>query len=96
MRISPIVQTEAGYYAWSVTSLEWDNTAGDVVETTISYRTDHNGQGLWAWTRAESVWYTDGSPLMEWKQLLGHTQFDLNCAQPTRRARVAQHFKYAR
>ena len=39
-------------------------------------RTDSHGDGLWYWERS-GAWWTDGAPVMEWKQRVGTCQFHL-------------------
>lgn len=75
--ISSIRQTDAGHWTWTVTAMGWD---GEM--STATWRTDRYGSGLWVRDDRRG----------EWKQILGHTQFSLNCAPSTRRRRVVEYF----
>ena len=93
MEISKIIEDDAGRYQWTVTGPAWDNTARDIIpDATTAYRTNTEGRGLWVWAPANSTWHADGSPVMEWRQVLGTSQFNLNGSRQTRRSRVVRYF----
>ena len=86
--VSPITQDD-GQLRWTAYSIELGED-GHHLEA-IRYRTDSNGTGVWVWQPNGAAWVDDDGhydPVYEWKQLVGYTQFSLNCSPGTRRERV--------
>lgn len=58
--------------------------------STSRYRTNPAGDGLWEYRASPISWYADGSPVMEYHQILGTCQFWL----PAERKRAYDKIRY--
>jgi hypothetical protein len=57
--------------------------------TTSRFRTNPAGDGLWVY-RDSGAWYADGSPVMEFQQIVGTCEFHL----PAERKRAYDRVRY--
>ncbi len=92
--VSPITAHEDNGWTWTVTTAELNMNDEDNprrVPVSTTYRTDSNGQGLWIWAPSGAVEVDRNGAvtvLFHWRQILGFSQFNLNCSPSTRRERI--------
>lgn len=76
-------------WEWTLTTLDWDGR-----ESTTTYRTNGDGEGLWQWAATGNSWYPDGRSLKEWKQTVGTCQFSLPNGRHATDNRIRRYFSW--